>query len=265
MQIVFSDGNTVDVALADTPLSAVYTKIYKHLGHVPIPFRDWDNPFYVAGMTVPELVEKLILYASKVSVQIDKQQCLQQDQGYFNHIHEIYEKNYNGDPAWLAFHEHIHLCEKLTSRKSILRIDYREKSGLLEKIFDHSWLKHATTKIKAGDVFVQWAELGKTPYGYWRNNEPTDITRMCELAKPWLTLRPMIAIALADIDTLENIDITGFQSWWSQYSDTWCAHWNIPDWTIDNIQSVVVLGHVPDVKLLIQQLTNNTTPVWVSV
>lgn len=263
MQIVFSDGNAVDIMLLDTSLTAVYQKMYKHLSHIPVPFCDWDNPFYVEALTVPELVEKLIRYAGAVSVPIDRQRCLQQDQQYFNALHEIYEKHYNGNPAWLAFHEHIHLCEKFGFKKSILRIDYREKSGPLEKTFDFAWLKNATTQIKAGDVFVSWAELGKTPYGYWRNNESGDIARMCELTKPWLTLKPTIEIALADIDTLENTDVENFQSWWSQHSKAWCGYWNIPAWSLADMYSAVVFGQVPDIESLIRQLTNNTKPTRV--
>ena len=93
MQIVFSDNTSVELILEPTPLAAVYQKIYKHLGQVAVPFRDWDRPFYCNTQT--ELVEKLIFYASKVSVTVCRESCLNQDQDYFNDIHKIYENNYN--------------------------------------------------------------------------------------------------------------------------------------------------------------------------
>ena len=263
MQIVFSSGKTVDLILEPTPLSSVYQKIYKHLEHVAVPFQDWDNPFYLGRLSLSELVEKLIACATQVNVQIDRERCLAQDQNYFNFIHTIYEKNYNGDPAWLNFHEHIHLCEQRPEPSKILQIDYREKSGLLEKPFDRDWLKNATTKIQAGDVFVDWSELGKTPYIYWKNNEPNDIVRMRELIKPWLKLRPKIIVALEDIDTLENIMVAKFESWWAQYSQTLCQHWNIPSWTTNDIFSVSVFGRVPNFQEITTQLKNNQAPVKV--
>ena len=266
MQIVFSNNETVDLLLNQTPLASVYQKIYKHLGHVPVPYRAWDSPFYGSNITHQALVEKLILYASKVHVQIDQERCLVQDQNYFNAIHKIYEKNYNGDPAWLDFHEHIHLCEKeYEQRLKILHIDYREKSGVLEKPFDSNWLENATTKIKAGDVFVRWAELGKTPYSYWNNNEPNDMTRMRELIKPWLKLRPKILVALEDIDTLKNIKVVEFESWWAHHSEALCQYWKVPSWTTNNIFSVSVFGQVPNFKSIIAHLKNNQTPIKISL
>jgi hypothetical protein len=262
MQILFSDKDTVDLTLASTPLAVVYQKIYKHLCHVPIPFNEWDNPYYVINTPHQELVNKLIFYANQVSVQIDQSACMSQDQQYFNTIHEIYEKNYNGDPAWLNFHEHIHLCEKNNNveRYNFLHIDYREKSGMLERPFDFDWLRYSTTKIKAGDVFVRWAELGKTPYTYWKNGEPNDSTRMCELIKPWLVLKPKMCIALEDIDTLKNIESHEFESWWKQYSEIWCRHWNIPAWTLIDIFSAVIFGKVEDFEKIKEKLKNSITP-----
>jgi hypothetical protein len=264
MQIVFSSNESVDLVLDSTPLAMVYQQIYKHLQHVTIPFRDWDNPFYFDNYTHQDLVKALVLYGNKISLNIDKDLCLAQDQNYFNAIHKIYEKNYRGDPAWLDFHEHIHKCEKqIETSAKILHIDYREKSGPLEKSFDTAWRRSATTKVKAGDVFVKWAELGKTPYGYWKNNEPIDVVRMCELIKPWLKLRPKILVALEDIDILDNIEVDKFESWWSQYSEVLCRHWDRPMWTTHDIFAVSLFGRVPNYQEIITQLKNNAKPVRV--
>lgn len=258
MQIVFSDNTAVDLILEPTLLATIYQRIYKHLRHVPVPFRPWDSPFYCSSLE--ELVEQLILCASKISVTVCGQSCRNQDQDYFNSIHQIYEHNYNGDPAWLDFHEHIHMCERWPVQRSKLTIDYREKAGLLEQPFDRAWLENSTTKIKAGDVFVEWSELGKTPYDYWQNREPDSMTRMCELAKPWLVLRPKIVVALEDINMLDNIDIQSFESWWQQHSEEWCQHWNISSCSMLDMRSVVRLGRVPEFELVTRQLKNNHWP-----
>jgi len=264
MQIVFSNNEIVELVLNKTPITAVYKQIYKHLQHVPIPFRDWDNPFYKDNLDHCDLVQRLIVHADKVHIQIDQERCLTQDQNYFNALHKIYEKNYNGDPNWLNFHEHIHLCERRYGQKSkVLPIDFREKSGRLERPFDYKWLENATTKIKAGDAFVHWSELGKTPYHYWKNGEPNDINRMRELIKPWIKLRPKILIALEDIDTLKDIEIEEFESWWVQHSKSWCQYWNISSWDINDIFSVTIFGQVPNFEAIISQLKNNQTPLKV--
>ena len=263
MQIVFSNGETVDLLMNQTSVASVFQKIYKHLQNVTITFRDWDSPFY--NHSLPQLVDKLVMYAEKVNVPIDQERCLAQDQNYLNSIHEIYEKNYNGDPAWLDFHEHIHLCEKEhAERLKILRIDYREKSGLLEKPFDYRWLENATTKIKAGDVFITWGELGKTPYSYWNNNEPNNMTRMRELIKPWVTLKCNIFIALEDVDLQKDPKkLTEFEFWWAQFSEELCKYWNIPLWASSNMSKYLVLGEVLDIDTIIRLLKNNAKPIRV--
>jgi hypothetical protein len=264
MKLIFSNNQEVELNIDNSPLGITYQKIYKNLSKITIPFRPWDNPYYAKNLTYPELVDRLVEYAQKVSVDIDRSKCLTQDQLYFNSIHKIYEQQYDGNPGWLDFHEHIHMCEGyFKESNNLFCIDYREKSGLLEKPMDQQWLNNTQTTVQAGDVYVQWAELGKTPYNYWKNNEPNDIKRMCKLAKPWLKLRPKIYIALNDMDKLKNIQCDEFSTWWKDYQQEWTKHWNIPSWNIENIFGVSVFGKTTQIELLKQQLKNNTVPVKV--
>jgi hypothetical protein len=266
MKLLFSNNEAIDFHIDDSPLGLMYQKIYKNLSKVPIPWRPWDNPCYKENLTYSEMVDHLVHYAQNLSIDIDTAKCINRDQDYFNSIHKIYEDNYNGNPVWLDFHEHIHLCEYYNyPPKEFLCIDYREKSGLLEKPMDPIWLLNTTTKICAGDIYVRWAELGKTPYHYWENNEPNDLQRMCQLAKPWLKLRPNIHIALKDIDTLKDIQCNNFATWWKTYQTGWTAHWNISKWTIDDIFGVSVFGKTTQTALLKKQLRNNLIPTKITL
>ena len=265
MHLVFSNNATVEIRLASTPLGLVYQKIYKHLSRVPVELRNGDNPYLIENMTHSQLVARLAELGAKVGVQVNQQRCLHLDQIYFNALHKVYENNYNGNTAWLDFHEHIHLCEPMVDRAKILNIDHREKSGLLEKKFDPAWLEGATTQVKAGDVFAKWAELGKTPYGYWADHEPNDTNRMKELIKPWTKLRPRLQIALEDFDTLRNAQVTEFESWWKDYSEELCRYYQVPSWTTEDIFSVSVFGRIDDVDSIKQYLKNNIVPVKVEI
>ena len=262
MKILFSNNVTVDLEIDDSPVGKIYQKTYKHLSSIPIPFSAWDNSFnYKDTLGYAQLVDQLVMYAGRLSINIDKQQCLEQNQLYFNTIHKIYEMQYDGSPGWLNFHEHIHMCENYYNRSpGVLSIDYREKMGPLEKPFDRSWQSNTTTKIKAGDVFVAWSELGKTPYTYWHDNEPFEAKRMCELIKPWLKLIPKLKIALEDIDRLNGVRVTEFETWWNQYKGPWLQHWNLTDWTTHDIFSVNVFGKTTQLDLLLEQVKNNTVP-----
>jgi len=265
MKIVFSNNDSCDIVLLQNPISPVYRQVYKHLQHVPIPFRNWDNPFYVNDSTHEQLVDNLIFFGNKISVQVDRDACLFQDQDHLNALHRIYERNYKNNSDWLDFHEHIHLCERKYNerRPHILTIDYRDKSGFLEKKFNFDWFSNSTTQLKAGDVFVRWQELGKTPYQYWKHKEPNDMQRMCELIKPWVLLKPCILVALEDIDRLKNTEAAEFNCWWEQYSDKWCQHWGIPEWTLDNMFSVLTFGRVSNVDNIINNLKNKIIPTRV--
>ena len=65
-------------------------------------------------------------------------------------------------------------------------------------------------------VTMSGLEYGKTPYTYWRDDEPNDINRLIELAKPMIRLNFKISIALADIAmTICQQDQLEFDNWFS--------------------------------------------------
>lgn len=262
MKIIFSNLQTIELDIDSSHLGQTYKKIYKHLSNVPIPFREWDNPYYLKNKSFEQIIDRLVSYAKKLSVDVDREKCVKQDQGYFNHLHNIYEINYDGNSDWLDFHEHIHYCESYYKESfPSLCIDYREKAGPLTKDVDPEWFSNITTQIQAGDVYVQWSELGKSPYMYWKNQEPNDIKRLCELAKPWLKLRPKIYVALEDFDRLKNIEkFDEFQQWWKDYSQAWTTHWNLSTWDLTDMFGVSVFGKTNQVELLKTQLKNNVYP-----
>jgi hypothetical protein len=263
---LYFDKSIVSINLNDNPIAPVINGIYRHLQHVPLNFKPWDNPYYLK-MPREQLVGKLVEYGQRVNVDIDPDRCLDRDQSYFNKIHKIYEQGYHGDPVWLDFHEHIHMCEKCikTPMPTTMTIDYREKSGLLEKKFNMDWLRDTRTYVQTGDVYVNWAELGKTPYMYWKNSESDDLDRLCQLAKPWLKLKPKLSIALDDFDFVEHLELQKFNTWWKDYKSAWCQHWNITHWEIEEIAAVGVIGRVDNVKLLQTNLQQNFLPIKIQI
>jgi hypothetical protein len=269
MQLTFSDQSTIELLFLNNSIGQAYSKIYKHLSAVPIPFRSWDNPYYsdILPLTYNETVEQLVTCGRLLSVDVDAMRCLSQDQEYFNFIHQIYEKRYNGNTTWQDFNRYIHVCEGYFTQDNnkILCIDYREKAGLLQKSMTTEWLQTTTTQIKQGDIFVSWAEIGKTPYEYWRDKEPSNIKRMYELAKPWLKLKPRILVAMNNIDRLTDIDVDQFEMWWEPYQKNWAQYWGLPRWNTNDIFGVIVLGKVSQIDLLTQNLKNNIIPTKISL
>jgi hypothetical protein len=260
MQLIFQNGQKVEIILNNSLVSTTILQLFKHLRHVSIPFYAWDNPYFKDNYSWDNLVSDLHYYGRIVDVDVDRTALQTLNQPYLNHLHYVYEKNYNGSREWLEFHEHIHACEEYFEKRKTVYLDYRETSGLLEKQFDHNWLKDSATYLKAGDIYVQWAELGKIPYNYWRDGEPDDIDRICQLAKPWLILKPKLRIAVEDIDMLENKKITEFNQWWAKYQDKWCQYWQIASWPVETQFAQLPFGNITQIETVIDLLKNKIYP-----
>jgi|TARA_R110000782_G_scaffold161238_1_gene253233 hypothetical protein len=266
MELLFNDKSSILIKTRDCLAWSEVHKIYRHLQHIDIPFKAWDYPSYTSQHSFKSLVDKLAHFGKLLDIDIDISRCLRLDQTYYNLIHKIYEDNYNGNPTWLDFHEHIHICEQKNPKiSSIYRQDWREQAGPLIKKINKDLYTDLTTKINAGDVFTQWAELGKPPCQYWKDNEPNNIKRICELAKPWDNFNPVLCVAMQDIDLLDNIDDNGFNEWWKLYENDWCRHWGIKKWSIEDMHGVLVYGTVDNIALLNYNLMNNISPVRISL
>lgn len=277
MHILFQNGVQVPIELTNSPIQTPLLNMYKHLQHVELPYCESDNPLYIHNITYVTLVNRLINHGRTVGVDVDPKLCLEQNQKYFNFLHEVYEKSYNnfsapnsyaGNRGWMEFHEHIHLCEEHYQNVKFgknLILDYRELSGMLERKFDMAWIDSGTTDIKAGDVYSTWSQLGKTPYDYWINNEPNNLKRMVEATNPWINLKPKLRVAMQDFSPLDGKDIEGFNQWWSNWSEAWCAHWNIPRWTIKDMYSFIVIGRINPIDQIIDLLKKQIKPIKVQL
>jgi len=261
LKIIWDDLPSIDVVLNNIPPSDFVIKSMRFLQNVDLPTQAWDNPFGAIYRDNEFVVDRLYEYASKLNLDIDKPKII--DQEYLNFVHKIYEQNYDGDPDYLQFHETIHRLEELINGlvpPNRIGFEYREKSGLLEKDFDRSYLKYATLNIKKGTLYMSWQELGKTPYRYFMDNEPSDITRLCELAKPWNILKPNFFVSIIDKDYLQGKDLNKFNEWFQKYKQDWCDFWNLSDWTPEEMFKVIPVGYIPDVDNLIERYKNNILP-----
>jgi hypothetical protein len=268
MKLHFDDATTIDIDLFDSGLKSFLIQSYKHLQNIEVLFKENDWNSFIYENTIDFLVSKLFSYANELSISVDQHRCMSNDQLYFNHLHQIYEKNYNGNPKWQNFHDLIHCCEgyfssigrNLVEVDNSVRINYRERAGLLQKDFNQDLLQDAVTKVSAGQVFCKWSELGKIPYIYWRDGEPDDIDRINTLAKPWHTLHPKLQIALTDIDFSNRPDLDQFNKWWKLYEKDWCQHWNLDHWSAREMFSVIPVGRVTDFDKLIS-VANRKVPL----
>jgi hypothetical protein len=257
----------VDIELNQNIISQYIEKSFRHLQNLPLSFHIYDYLKYYSQNK--ELLYRTLLDAAKkLNIDIDEAQLT--DQKYLNFLHKTYEFGYNkGSNVWLEFHEMIHAIEALNNNNLVsdqVTINYRELSGPLEKPFNRNYLEHAVQSISKGTCYCQWNELGKSPYRYWSDNEPDDIARIYQLAKPWTVLRPSVTIALEDIDfTLSQEDQQRFDDWFSGYKESWMQHWNLDHWDEKEMTSVIPIGQISDVDELKEKIYqgNRVTKVHV--
>ena len=265
MKLSFNDGTTINLTLYNNTLTSYIQHCFKHLQHVDIPFRKRDTCGFLLTTSANDQVEALINFANELDVTIDQQRCLSLDQTYLNSLHQAYEENYNGNPIWLDFHETIHILEEF-SRGSLpnkeLLIRYRETSGPLEQKFNESYQSEFVTKTKSGEFYIVWSELGKSPFNYWQDKEPNNITRICELVKPWDILKPHFFVSLDDQDLLEDYtkSLDEFFDWWAPYKEDWCTHWNLNNWKWQDMFSVIPIGKVENINGLVNAIDRGAIP-----
>lgn len=240
-QIEIDDDRCFEIEMLNNDPARCLSGMLKHLRHLPLPFMDeLDNPYRIN----PERTRQhLIESARRLDMELDPSQLDQQ--GYLNHLHQIYERGYDGRREWMAFHESIHAYELLLLDivPEVAWLDYREQAGQVQIPITDELLATSVAQVCAGDVFVAYAELGKPPYTYWRDREPDDIDRLCELSRPWTNFKPRIGIALADRN-LHPADWQDFLAWFEPRADQYWAGVGVAPRPVEQQQGVLPVGHL---------------------
>lgn len=264
-----------NVKLYNNPIADFVYNCFYHLQHFELNFNLYDNPYAEERLNLQNLRETFVHIANKLDIGIDQQKL--QDQNYLNYLHSQYEQVYSTTTAhpqdkiknlWLTFHECIHLLEytKIPNRSKIFRIDFRNLNAKLNTPFQRQFYNYGTTQVRAGQCYVEWCELGKKPYVYFENNEPKELDRFCELAKPWVELKPIMLIALEDKNFMNAFRRPNdFDIWFKDLREPWCKHWRINDWTVNEMFTVIPIGELHDIDSFHQLLANHHVPKKIKV
>jgi hypothetical protein len=254
--IVHTDNNAYTIITNKNKTTIKVVGMLKHLQRLLLRFSTFDNPY---SYNIEVATQQLLEYADKFGIQIDTKRL--QDQQYLNELHKKYELGFNGQADWLLYHEAIHMCESIKNHLTDVdvRLTYGILSGPLDVKYEWDELITCQSNIEFGDCYVAFSELGKTPYHYWREGEPNNLERLCQLAKPMLRLNFQLRICVNPQPL--PADIAEFEAWFSQYREAWCQHWGIPMWTVEQMLGGIKIGTMPKVNEFISNLKDNHVPM----
>ena len=225
IKVVFDNDIDVDYHLNDSELANLWIKKIKHLQNVPV---DIVESFMEDVSDIKSLYTEFCKIANIDPIEIEPL-----DQGKLNQLHQIYEENHDRlskvkDNAILyKLHHSVHFHEG--QNYNGLRIGWGKFEGPLTQ--QYKCHEFYADSIKKNNIYLPWAELGKTPFGYWRDKEPNNQDRFNELARPHTTFRAQFFIASIDIEA--KVFDPNFVTWFDRYKSSWLNHHGMSSW--DNV------------------------------
>lgn len=231
-QILFQDKDKKIIAvkyrLHDTELAIKWYAKIKHLSRIEI---DKVESELTNVSDLQKIYSDFCNFAGLEKLNISEIP----NQNECNLLHQIYEKNHDrlsrleNNSILYQFHHAVHQAEKIDkSLKTKMNIGWGVKEGpLTQKINCHPFYEK---QLKKNNLYLSWAELGKTPYTYWKNNEPADQNRFNCLCQPHMTFRAKFFVALSDLD-VPIVFPNQFNQYFNQFKSSWLQIHGIEDWS----------------------------------
>jgi hypothetical protein len=229
-KIIFKNKNHQEIDLDyqthDSILACKWFKKIKHLKNIDI-----DN-IESQQEDLSDLKNIYIEFCAFSGIKPKNFTCI--DQPLLNDLHKLYQDQHEilsrkkDNSILYKFHHSIHHNENKGTNiyPKYMMIGWGIKEGPLTENF--SCNDYYETDLKKNAIYLPWAELGKTPLKYWKDNEPNDQESINQLCKPHLTLRAKFFIPYNDI--FPNTLQVEFKEWFEKYKKNWLSHHNITRW-----------------------------------
>lgn len=222
--------------LNDTEIARKWYQKIKHLNRIPI---DAIESLVADVSDLTTIYRQFCSFAGITPISVDRNPSQHQ----LNLLHQVFETEHDrlsklpNNGIVYKFHHAIHKQEK-SNQLPRTRVGWGVKEGPLTETMhcNNYYQEH----IKRNNIYLPWAELGKTPYQYWCDGEPNRIDRIIELCKPHVTFRAMFFLAHKDQPIIPFPN--KFNQWFNQHKSSWCAAHSISDWEEKDEQSAPLLA-----------------------
>lgn len=251
--LIFSkdaDSIKLEYVVNESDIAYKWFKKIKHLKQIPI---DQVESEMVDLSDLDKIYKDFCKFAEIKYKKIDKV-----TQPILNRLHQFYEKLHDqlsvkkNNQILYKFHHAIHSHEAKRSKRKNLFIGWGVNEGPLTKNFKCNMFYE--NQLKKNHIYLPWSELGKTPLSYWMDQEPNDIKRFVELARPHQTFRAKFKIMLQDHTPIKLPN--DFTHWFRQFKEDWLNAYELEDWTeIDEYCAplLAIPTHNQDIQKLIDQ------------
>ncbi len=252
-KLIFKDKDNqeinLDYQLHDSIVAEKWFKKISHLKNIPI---DKIESQQEDIKNLKKIYNELCVFAN-----IEPVDFKTIDQPLLNYFHKLYEELHQNlalkkdNSILYKFHHSIHYNENIDyqENKKNIYIGWGIKEGPLTEIFKCN--DYYEKEIKKNNIYLPWAELGKKPLVYWKNEEPNDQLRINQLCRPHTTLRSKFFISCKDI--IPKVLDFEFIKWFDQYKENWLAHHNILKWNeLDEYSAplLAIANHKEDITNL---------------
>jgi hypothetical protein len=236
--------------LADNPIAHSWFKKIRHLQHVPF------DPFYSTGYlpkinSVTELNSVITDYLTKISKETGLSLPISTTytQHQCNQLHSLvveYQYQYNIEVRNLFHYVHrkIHDLEEILINQQkypyLVKAHWGEKDSLLHSSFPADPYQWYETKMTQGSLYLVWIEFGKTPHGYWKDQDLDSFEHFFQTCCPMKTFSAAFALCQQNIQCNDPFE-PEFETWFDRYRPEWIRRYG-HDWLPEYSRSGVLLA-----------------------
>jgi hypothetical protein len=242
----------LEYRLADNPIAYQWIKKIKHISKVPL-----DRVYSIPNDTTESKEEIEAKISNDITILNGLVGNIYQVKNHYNqsdcnllHAFTVSNQYKYGTEARDIFHRlhrRLHQLEMLTSPvldNTWLPGEWGEKGGPITTMHTESPYAYYELNMRAGNIYYQWAEFGKTPYRYWQDHDIDDMDHFLANCRPHMTFRPNFSVYIKDVNY--NYVDSEFELWFDQYRSAWTDRYNADKLSVYGHGGVLLATPAPD-------------------